>query len=192
MRKRFLTYSIVLLTLFSGMFATAQVSAEKSRLRIGENPKSANDNISSTLSAYIVAPSLKKGISFNKSQAVNDFYRQLLLNNSSSKSVSVAKAVMSETTEDALFSNAKLHVSNIYPNPANAFANVDYDIKDASAKVELTFYDAIGRKLSTQELVSFDKSLRIDTRNWDSGFYMYQLVLDGKKVATKRLLVRHN
>lgn len=191
MRKRLLTYSLCLLTLCSALVTTAQV-AEKSRLRIGEEPKVATPN--QTLSAYITNPNLPKEINYNKSQAVNTFYRQLLLADRSAKSnvTASAKSVMEESSDDALFSNAKLHVSNIYPNPANAFANIEYEIRDANAKAELTFYDMLARKVSTYELDSFDRKLRVDTRTWDSGIYLYQLIVDGKKVATKKLLVRHN
>lgn len=191
MRKRLLTYSLCLLTLCSALVTTAQV-AEKSRLRIGEKPKVAAPN--KTLSAYITNPNLPKEINYNKSQAVNAFYRQLLLADRSVKpnATNSAKSVMDESSDDALFSNAKLHVSNIYPNPANAFANIEYEIRDINAQAELTFYDMLSRKVSTYELDSFDRKLRVDTRSWDSGIYLYQLIVDGKKVATKKLLVRHN
>lgn len=192
MRKRFLTYSLCILTLFTASVTTAQV-AEKSRLRIGEKPKVTTQ--SSTLSAYITNPNLPKEINYNKSQAVNAFYRQLLLSNRSVKSsvnATSAKSVTEESSDDALFSNAKLHVSNIYPNPANAFATVDYEIRDASSKAELIIYDTFARKIASYELNDFDRKLRVDTRTLDSGYYLYQLLVDGKKVATKKLLVRHN
>lgn len=192
MRKRLLTYSLCLLTLFSASITTAQV-AEKSRLRIGEKPVVAAPR--TTLSAYITNPNLPKEINYNKSQAVNTFYRQLLLANRSSVRVInpvAAKSVMDETTEDALFSDASIHVSNIYPNPANAFVNLSYEIRKSNTAAEITFYDMLARKVSTYELNSFDRKLRVDTRDWDSGIYLYQLIIDGKKVATKKLLVRHN
>lgn len=194
MRKRLLTYSLCLLTLFSASMTTAQV-AEKSRLRIGEKPVVAAPQ--TTLSAYVTNPNLPKEINYNKSQAVNTFYRQLLLSNRSVKSnetitSSVAKSMMDEPSDDALYSNVKLHVSNIYPNPANAFATVDFEVRDSNIKAELTFYDMLARKVSTYELDSFDRKLRVDTRTWESGIYLYQLIVDGKKVATKKLLVRHN
>ena len=194
MRKRLLTYSLCLLTLFSASMTTAQV-AEKSRLRIGEKPVVAAPQ--TTLSAYVTNPNLPKEINYNKSQAVNTFYRQLLLSNRSVKSNEtitspVAKSMMDEPSDDALYSNVKLHVSNIYPNPANAFATVDFEVRDSNIKAELTFYDMLARKVSTYELDSFDRKLRVDTRTWESGIYLYQLIVDGKKVATKKLLVRHN
>jgi hypothetical protein len=195
MRKRFLTYTLCLLTLFSASVTTAQV-AEKSRLRIGEKPKVTAPS-GGTLSAYITNPNLPKEINYNKSQAVNTFYRQLLLSsrsvNSSINTATIStKSVMTESSDDALFSNAKIHVSNIYPNPANAFANIEYEIRDSNAKAELTFYDMLARKVATYELDNYDRKLRVDTRTWDSGIYLYQLIVDGKKAATKKLLVRHN
>lgn len=194
MRKRFLIYVLCTLTLFSATVGIAQTT-EKSRLRIGENPKPTS-TAKETLSAFIVNPNIKKEISYNKFQTVNDFYRQLLLSNAAGKSTSVPVASKSvaavEATEEALFDNVKLRVSNIYPNPANLFAKIDYEIKSGSPKVELTFYDMLVRKISTYELTDSDRSIRVDTQGWDNGLYMYQLVVDGKKVATKKLLVRHN
>ncbi len=194
MRKRFLTYGLCLLTLFTASVTTAQV-AEKSRLGIGEKPKAAASS-STTLSAYAANPKLPKEINFNKSQAVNMFYRQLLLSNRSVTaaipSTPAAKSMMDETNDDALYSNNKIHVSNIYPNPANAFATLDYDVRYANVKAEIILYDSFSRKIVSYEMNDFDRKLRIDTQSLDNGFYMYQLVLDGKKAATKKLLVRHN
>lgn len=189
-----MTYGLCLLTLFTASVTTAQV-AEKSRLRIGEKPKVATSS-NTTLSAYVANPKLPKEINYNKSQAVNTFYRQLLLSNRSSSTTNanapVAKSMMDETSDDALYSNNKIHVSNIYPNPANASATLDYDVRDASVKAEIILYDSFSRKIATYEMNGFDRKLRIDTQSLDNGFYMYQLVLDGKKAATKKLLVRHN
>ncbi|MDP5121301.1 MAG: T9SS type A sorting domain-containing protein [Spirosomaceae bacterium] len=191
MRKRFLTYGLCLLTLFTASVTTAQV-AEKSRLRIGEKPKVATSS-NTTLSAYVANPNLPKEINYNKSLAVNVFYRQLLLSNRSAATTTpTAKNVMEGTSDDALYSNNKIHVSNIYPNPANASATLDYDIRDSNAKAEIILYDSFSRKIATYEMNDFDRKLRIDTQSLDNGFYMYQLVLDGKKAATKKLLVRHN
>jgi hypothetical protein len=36
-----------------------------------------------------------------------------------------------------------------------------------------------------------DRKLRVNTRDMPTGLYFYQLSVDGKKVATKKMLVRH-
>ena len=56
----------------------------------------------------------------------------------------------------------------------------------------MSFYNLLGHEVANYELDKFDRKLKVQTTNWDSGIYLYQLVVDGKKVVTKKLLVRHN
>ncbi|MGK0139652.1 MAG: hypothetical protein ACI9DJ_003114, partial [Algoriphagus sp.] len=93
--------------------------------------------------------------------------------------------------KDFLYINEELSISNIYPNPANDFVNLDYSFSTYKI-VKVVFYNVLGGRIADFKLDSFDKQLRIETRNWDNGIYLYQLIFDGKKLATKKLLVRHN
>jgi hypothetical protein len=181
--------------------ALAQVEKGKSRLDIGKKPttKAPAQKLS-----YVAKP-MPKEVKLDKPTVVNQYFRNSLLNGSA-KPV-VVKAANTETLTastdrnitnsagsepDKLFSNDKITVSNIYPNPANDFAMVDYSVTGNVNDASMSFYNLLGNEVGNFELDKNDRKLKVQTTNWDSGVYLYQLVVDGKKVVTKKLLVRHN
>lgn len=179
--------------------ALAQVEKGKSRLDIGKKPttKAQVQKLS-----YVGKP-MPKEVKLDKPTVVNQYFRNALLNGSPKPAV--VKATNAETVAtvsernignssepDKLFSNDKITVSNIYPNPANDFASVDYSITGNVNDASMSFYNLLGNEVGSFELDKNDRKLKVQTTNWDSGVYLYQLVVDGKKVVTKKLLVRHN
>ena len=92
--------------------------------------------------------------------------------------------------ENRLYNHEKLWVSNAYPNPADDVAEVDYQFSGAG-EAKLVLLNVLGTPIAEYELERNDRKVRIGTRLLDTGYYLYQLSVDGKKVATKRLLVRH-
>ena len=203
MVKNLRKYILVLIgiTLLSNV-AFAQVEKGKSRLDIGKKPtaKAQPQKLS-----YVGKP-MPKEVKLDKPTVVNQYFRNALLNGSSKPAV--VKTTNTETLTastdrnignsssgsepDKLFSNDKITVSNIYPNPANDFASVDYSITGNVNDASLSFYNLLGNEVGSFELDKNDRKLKVQTTNWDSGVYLYQLVVDGKKVVTKKLLVRHN
>ena len=95
------------------------------------------------------------------------------------------------SSEDRLFSSDKLTVSNIYPNPADDFANIDYVINPQVGETKITFYNVLGNEMKEEILDKDQKKVRISTREWNNGIYLYQLSSEGKSLVTKKLLVRH-
>lgn len=95
------------------------------------------------------------------------------------------------SSEDRLFSSDKLTVSNIYPNPADDFANVDYVISSQVGEAKITFYNVLGNEMKEEILDKDQRKVRISTREWNNGIYLYQLSSEGKSLVTKKLLVRH-
>lgn len=179
--------------------ALAQVEKGKSRLDIGKKPttKSQVQKLS-----YVGKP-MPKEVKLDKPTVVNQYFRNALLNGSPKPAVvktantetvaTVAERNIGTGSEpDKLFSNDKITVSNIYPNPANDFAMVDYSITGNVNDASMSFYNLLGNEVGNFELDKNDRKLKVQTTNWDSGVYLYQLVVDGKKVVTKKLLVRHN
>jgi hypothetical protein len=133
---------------------------------------------------------------------VNQYFRNALLNGSAKPVIAkTSNSEMPATNDrsigvnensDKLYSSEKITVSNIYPNPANDYASVDYVINGNVNEATMSFYNLLGHEIANYELDKFDHKLKVQTTNWDSGIYLYQLVVDGKKVVTKKLLVRHN
>lgn len=93
--------------------------------------------------------------------------------------------------EELLFVSDKISVSNVYPNPASEYAEIDFTISTGLRDARLTFYNVLGSQIQEFTLNKNDRKLRVNTRDMPTGLYFYQLSVDGKKVATKKMLVRH-
>lgn len=180
--------------------AFAQVEKGKSRLDIGKKPNTTSKAPLQKL-AFVSKP-MPTEVKLNKPSVVNQYFRNALLNGSSkpvttktvnneAPATTFDKSV-GENNNDRLYSSEKLTVSNIYPNPANDIANIDYVITGNVNEASMSFYNLLGNEVANYELDKNDRKLKVQTTNWDSGVYLYQLVVDGKKLVTKKLLVRHN
>jgi hypothetical protein len=89
-----------------------------------------------------------------------------------------------------LFQGDRIYVSHLYPNPAVDFAQVDYQFSGNNQEVKITIYNVLGLVVKEIDLDKDDRSVKISLRELNSGLYMYQLLVDGKPVATKKLMVR--
>ncbi|WP_020601638.1 T9SS type A sorting domain-containing protein [Spirosoma spitsbergense] len=187
-----------------------------SRLELGRtasSPKTSATHLPVSRFSIVANPALSSGldrsITVNKNAAINEHYRSLMIPRSSTKaaartgagdnapvaSAESRPAPASEGKADSkLFSNDKLWVSNAYPNPADDVAELDYQITGSVSEAKLVLLNVLGTPVSGYEQIELDRNnnkVRIVTRPLDTGYYLYQLTIDGKKVATKRLLVRH-
>ena len=179
--------------------AFAQVEKGKSRLDIGKKPTTTKAPLQKLT---FVSKPMPTEVKLNKPSVVNQYFRNALLNGSTKPTVvkttnseipaTFDRSVGDNINNDKLYSSDKLTVSNIYPNPANDFATIDYVITGNVNEASMSFYNLLGNEIASYELDKSDRKLKVQTTNWDSGFYLYQLVVDGKKMATKKLLVRHN
>ena len=143
----------------------------------------------------------------HKNKAINDHYRSLLMAQSVGKTsarTSAAESITAAPTADVrtapeqegkaenrLYMNDRLWVSNVYPNPADDVAEVDYQLNGPVGEAKLILLNVLGAPINEYGLDRGDRKVRIVTRDLATGYYLYQLSVDGKKVATKRLLVRH-
>src|SRR5690606_38010190 len=114
-------------------------------------------------------------IHVNKNSIVTDFYRDLLLNKNN-KNASSAKLVNEAEAADKnrFFLDDHISISNIYPNPANDYATIEYQLK-SNKPAKISFNNLLGGNMADYELKPSETSLRIVTRNWDNGMYFYQL-----------------
>jgi hypothetical protein len=94
------------------------------------------------------------------------------------------------SSENYLFSSDRVSVSHVYPNPSLDFVDIDFQIASSVREVKLTFYNVLGQEVKDVVLEKDQKSTHISLREFNSGMYMYQLSIEGRSVATKKLIVR--
>lgn len=194
---------LILTIAFLGEFAYAQTTQSGSRLNMTKTKK---PEMAAT--RFSMAPSnlIYKPLSLQNPKAISAFYRNFLFAPNTSTetntilvSEDVEKNIEKKApaaaanikSEEQLFSNDKISVSNIYPNPASEYAELDYNMLPAVRDAKVVFYNILGSSMNEFTLSKNEKKLRVNTREMPTGLYFYQLVLEGKKVATKKMLVRH-
>ncbi len=209
------------LLLFATLPLRAQVAPRdsdarsRSRLEMGRNAiarKPAVPLSASRTSLFLRKPAtgLDRSVTFSRQSPINAYYRSLLLNPGSVKApvrpvtseISVAataapafrpatEELRTERVDDRMYADDRIVVSNIYPNPASEAAEVDYQLLANVGEAKLILLNVLGSPVAEYELDRGSNKVRINTRDFSTGWYFYQLSLDGKKVATKKLLVRH-
>jgi len=83
---------------------------------------------------------------------------------------------------------AKLHQNN--PNPFDQQTEIKFYIPAESKYASINVYDMTGKELMKFELRDRESSsLTINARQLQAGMYMYSLIVDGREVDTKRMIL---
>jgi len=196
----------------SGLQTFAQTeNRHKSRLDIKPKTKTATSSVLFKKTSFTFFQpaflSLDRNINYYRSSVINQYFtNSFLLQPIKSQTVkyetpafqSIAAVVEKEnkfeefiSSEDRLFSSDKLMVSNIYPNPADDHADIDFIIAQQVGETKITFYNVLGNEMKEEILDKDQRKVRVSTREWSNGIYLYQLSSEGKSLVTKKLLVRH-
>lgn len=79
---------------------------------------------------------------------------------------------------------------NVPNPPVNNATRIGYNIPKDAGKAELVFNDIYGRKIKSVNLSLMGKGiLNVDTRELGTGTYSYTLLVDGKMIETKKMVV---
>ncbi|GAB4133107.1 MAG: hypothetical protein OHK0045_14330 [Raineya sp.] len=88
------------------------------------------------------------------------------------------------------FENHQISISNPYPYPANEVVSFNYQLQP-NVDARIIMYDILGNEIAAYRLQAEYNKLVIQTSSLRTGVYLYSLVLEGKNVATKKLVVNH-
>ncbi len=205
--RTYLFTALAALVLFA---AQAQTSNRNSgRLNMGQKRDAAKIMADRSGSLLRFKTTVDKNLKITPSKAINSYYRSVMLQNgvpvpneaaaSRSRTATTDNNTLAESkatleivkAEDNMFANDKIVVRNIYPNPANDFANIEYNITGNVSDAKILIYNVLLSSVGDYDLNKSEKQLRVQTQDMPTGVYYYQLMLEGKKMATKKLIVRH-
>ena len=99
-------------------------------------------------------------------------------------------AFAKNSNENALYADGDFFISNVYPNPADAFVQIDYTIPNDGTKVKIEFRNILGSVVSEYILTSETKRIKIGTADMAPGIYFHTLYLDSRDVVTKKLVIK--
>jgi hypothetical protein len=88
------------------------------------------------------------------------------------------------------FDYEDLTLSDVYPNPSNRIAQLDYDIKNEKVKAKITINSFIGNPVAEYELDPERNTLVINVSDFNPGVYFYTLFVNNKNIVTKKLVVK--
>lgn len=199
--------------LISTISSFAQITENRYKSRLDVKPKQKTMSQITNSSSYKKMPfsyfqpshlSLDRNINYQRSTVISQYFTNSLMvqtpKNHSTKTepalVASSQTVESKTeesfnSEDKLYNNDKISISNIYPNPADDIATIKYTISSQVSEVKITFYNVLGSEIKEEVLDKDASKKEISTKDWGNGIYLYQLSADGRSLVTKKLLVRH-
>jgi len=114
---------------------------------------------------------------FVNSEALRDFFV-----------VEAKYSVSSDPKAD--FPHRDIKLGDIYPNPSNRVAQLDYTLVNPKSKAKITVTSFIGNPIAEYELDPTRNSLVIHVADFQPGVYFYTLFVDNKNVVTKKLQVK--
>ena len=162
----------VLTFLWSGISTFAQTDSNRNKSRLDIKPKTkvvaSSVLFKKNSFSYFQAPflTLDRNINYQRSSYINQYFTNSFFLQTAKNQVikneivaiqPVVAVVESKNdefinTEDRLFSSDKLTVSNIYPNPADDHANIDYVISSQVGEAKITFYNVLGGEMKEEVL----------------------------------------
>lgn len=90
-----------------------------------------------------------------------------------------------------LFENHQITVSNPYPYPANEYVSFNYQVLQSNVDAKIALYDVLGNEVASYRLQSEYNKVVIQTSSLRAGVYFFTLIIDGKNMITKKLVVNH-
>lgn len=88
------------------------------------------------------------------------------------------------------FDYKEITLSDIYPNPSNRVAQLDYQLKNTNAEAKIAINSFIGNPVAEYQLDPDRNSLLINVSDFNPGVYFYTLFVNNKNIVTKKLVVK--
>ena len=78
------------------------------------------------------------------------------------------------------------NITGVFPNPFNNYFTVT--MSGIAGKTSAKLYDYTGREVGSYEIPSDANSFVVNTSNLESGVYLLEIILDGNRIAVKKLV----
>jgi hypothetical protein len=103
---------------------------------------------------------------------------------------SVAHTVAFETTVDFSVSELKEDLNlNVYPNPANGWFKINYDLGNRSAAT-FELVNMVGKTVYKSSLDKFSNQKEVNVAQLGAGVYVYRVKAKGETLLTRKLILK--
>ena len=179
--------------LFPSILLAQTETKSKSRILVQRSTPKANLPILVSRRFFRIDPVLRSNLDMKQNSYVSQWMKSTYAKPSTTNMVApnAERRLTEENTnsDKYLFYNDRIQVSHVYPNPATDFVDIDYQVS-GNQELRIVFYNVLGEQVKELSLDRDQRSIRVSMRDFANGMYMYQLVIDGRSVATKKLIVR--
>ncbi|MBX2915944.1 MAG: T9SS type A sorting domain-containing protein [Cyclobacteriaceae bacterium] len=98
--------------------------------------------------------------------------------------------VMDRVEKPVLFQSKEITIQDVYPNPVQDHAYIEYRIHQENTKAKLSIHNILGKPMDNIELPAHETRVKLSTEEYTAGIYFYTLYLDNNGVLTRKLIVR--
>ncbi|MBX2897122.1 MAG: T9SS type A sorting domain-containing protein [Cyclobacteriaceae bacterium] len=111
-------------------------------------------------------------------------------NNAEMKEYQVNIQVQERIEKPVLFHSKDITIQDVYPNPVQDYAFIEYRLHNENAKAKLIIHNILGKPMDEFELPTSETRVKLQTEEYTAGIYFYTLYLDGNGIITRKLIIR--
>jgi hypothetical protein len=131
---------------------------------------------------FALEAGLANGVSSIKYVAFNKF------NPAEMQEFELFFSVEEKAEKESIYTSRHINLHEVYPNPAEDFAFVNYKILNDEIKAKIILYNILGNQIEEYPLPFSENKVKIRTEALNSGVYFYTLYLDDEGVVTRKLV----
>ncbi len=90
----------------------------------------------------------------------------------------------------SIYQSKEITINDVYPNPAQDLALIDYKIHNESLKAKIVVHNILGRSMGEYELPADDTRIKMIVDDFAPGVYFYTLYDNNTGVLTRKIMVR--
>ena len=155
-----------------------------------------SDELNSNGTDYVEAPTEWTKYSFDLSEYGNEEYIYVAINCISADAFLFMIDDISVGSNTGIDDSYELEAANYdlkqnYPNPFNPITKINYELTIANyKKAEIVVYNVMGEEVWSSKPLSLNSNYcTFNGSSFNSGIYYYSLVVDGKKMDTKAMIL---
>lgn len=95
-----------------------------------------------------------------------------------------------ERAQRTIYQSRELVINDVYPNPAQDIAVIDYKIHNDLLKAKIVVHNILGRSMGEYELATDDTRIKMIVDDFAPGVYFYTLYVNNTGVLTRKIMVR--
>ncbi|HTH55071.1 MAG TPA: T9SS type A sorting domain-containing protein [Cyclobacteriaceae bacterium] len=95
-----------------------------------------------------------------------------------------------ERGQRSIYQSREIVINDVYPNPAQDIAIIDYKIHNDLLKAKVIVHNILGRSMGEYELPNDDNRIKMFVDDFAPGVYFYTLYVNNTGVLTRKIMVR--